>query len=397
MTTFLYFLICLLGSYMIANIVYLTVWASAGLFGGTDDEPSPSSPFPYHRIVVLIPAYKEDAVILESVRINLTQDYPTAFYDLVVIADSFQPATLAGLRQLPVKVIEVSFEVSSVSNALKAALTQLPDDTYDLAVVADADNHLAPDFLRRINKAFHSGWRAVQGHRVAKNTNTSVAILDAISEEINNHLFRRGHRALGFSAALIGSGMAFEYGLVKRHLTQINTLGGYDKELEMRLLREGVRIGYLSEALVFDEKVQNPATFERQRTRWVEAQILQARLHLGEGFRQVRMGNYDYAEKVLQTLVLPRILLLGLVVIGFLTGLFMNIPWLWKLMSAQLLLLLLTLSISLPGYLRRRIGLNEVLMVPVLFARFTRSVINFRRARGQFLHTPHGTKADVLT
>ncbi len=396
MTTFLYFLAVLVGGYTIANTLYLAVWASAGLFGGADDGPPVLGAQPFKRIVVLIPAYKEDAVILESVRVNLKQAYPPAYYNLVVIADSFQPDTLARLEQLPVQIIEVSFENSSVTNALKAALAQLPDDAYDVVVVSDADNHLAPDFLSRINQAFHAGWQAVQGHRLAKNTNTSVAILDAISEEVNNHIFRRGHRALGFSAALIGSGMAFDYALMKKHLLQITTVGGYDKELEMRLLREGIRIGYLQDALVFDEKVQNPATFERQRTRWVEAQIQQARQHLGEGLRQVQRGNFDYAEKVLQTLVLPRILLLGLLTIGLLTGLLFQLNWLWELMGGQLLVLLLTLTLSLPGYLRRLIGLNELLMVPILFARFTRSVINFRRARGRFLHTPHGTNTDLM-
>ncbi|MBC7891003.1 MAG: glycosyltransferase, partial [Sphingobacteriaceae bacterium] len=222
-------------------------------------------------------------------------------------------------------------------------------------------------------------------------------ILDAISEELNNHLFRKGHRALGFSAALIGSGMAFEFALMKHHLMRIVTVGGYDKELEMRLLHDRVRIGYLEQALIFDEKVQNPATFEHQRTRWVEAQILQARLHLRQGIQQFFVGNFDYAEKVLQTLVLPRILLLGTLTIGLTVGLLTNTPWFSAFMGGQLVVMLLTLAISLPGYLRRRIGLIELLMVPVLFLRFTRSVINFRRARGQFLHTPHGTKADVLT
>jgi hypothetical protein len=34
-------------------------------------------------------------------------------------------------------------------------------------------------------------------------TNNSWAILDAISEEINNNIFRKGHRVLGLSSAII--------------------------------------------------------------------------------------------------------------------------------------------------------------------------------------------------
>jgi hypothetical protein len=47
----------------------------------------------------------------------------------------------------------------------------------------------------------------VQGHRAAK-THKDFAMLDAISEEINNNIYSKGHRAIGMSSRLAGSGMA---------------------------------------------------------------------------------------------------------------------------------------------------------------------------------------------
>ncbi len=396
MTDIFHLIAVLIGGYTAVNTINLFVWAVAGLFGGADDRNLPKTAHPLRRIAVLIPAYKEDSVIIGSVRANLKQNYPDDLYELIVIADSFKTETIRQLNQLPIHVIEVSFVNSTVSKALNEGLRLLPDDAYDIVVVSDADNHMAPDFLMRINAAFDAGWRVVQGHRVAKNVNTSVAILDAISEEINNHLFRKGHRALGFSATLIGSGMAFEFDLIKKHLAQINTVGGYDKELEMRLLLDGIRIGYLEDAYIFDEKVQTPFMFEHQRTRWVEAQILQAKLHLRKGITQLLKRNFDYAETVFQTLMLPRILLLGILLIGFVVSLLMNQNWFSEFLGCQLLVLLITLTITLPRYLRRLIGLNVVLMVPVLFIRFSRSVLNFRRARKEFLHTPHGSSPKAI-
>ena len=396
MTEIFHLIALLVGVYTAVNTLNLFVWAVAGVFGGADDRPPKKTAHLLRRIVVLIPAYKEDAVIIDSVKANLQQDYPDDLYELIVIADSFKADTIRQLNQLPVKVIEVSFVNSTVSKALNAALRLLPDNAYDIVVVSDADNHMAPDFLTRINAAFDAGWRVVQGHRVAKNVNTSVAILDAISEEVNNHLFRKGHRALGFSATLIGSGMAFEFNLVRKHLVQINTVGGYDKELEMRLLLDRIPIGYLADAYIFDEKVQTPFMFEHQRTRWVEAQILQAKSHLGKGITQLLKGNFDYAETVFQTLMLPRILLLGLLLIGFILSLVMHQDWFSEFLGTQLLILIITLAITLPRYLRRLIGLNVLLMVPVLFVHFSRSVLNFRRARKEFLHTPHGSSTKAL-
>ena len=76
-------------------------------------------------------------------------------------------------------------------------MAQLKND-YEIAVVLDADNIMAADFLTKINTAFDKGFTAVQGHRTAKNINNSWAVLDAISEEINNHIFRKGTPGTGF-------------------------------------------------------------------------------------------------------------------------------------------------------------------------------------------------------
>ena len=83
-------------------------------------------------------------------------------------------------------------------------------------MVLDADNLMETSFISKVNNAFNKGYMAVQGHRVAKNINTRFAILDAVSEEVNNMIFRKGHRVVGLSAALIGSGMAMEYAYFKR-------------------------------------------------------------------------------------------------------------------------------------------------------------------------------------
>ena len=200
-------------AYTAIIVLYLLFFAIAGRLRQTKHIIDTYSP-PLKRIAVLLPAYREDAVILESAQKALNQDYPASLYDVVVIADSLQAETLQTLRSLPIRVIEVVFEKSTKAKALNAALQRLPN-AYDIAVILDADNLMVPEFLQQINTAFQHGARIVQGHRVAKNTDSSVAVLDAISEEINNHIFRQGHRSVGLSAALIGSGMAFEYKLLK--------------------------------------------------------------------------------------------------------------------------------------------------------------------------------------
>ena len=380
-------------------MLYLLLFAVAGKLGKADDNRSPqrqpakATPNYLHRIGVLIPAYKEDAVIIDSVLANLQQQYPANKFDLIVIADSMQPATLAQLAQLPVRIINVSFPVSTVSNAISAALAQLQKNEYDILAVADADNIMAPDFLVCINAAFNRGWRVVQGHRVAKNTNTSVALLDAISEEINNHIFRRGSRALGLSSPVIGSGMAFDFALMQTTMLDLKTMGGYDKELEIKVVRNGHTIGYLEDAYIYDEKVAARAVFENQRTRWIAAQVQFLQTYYPVGLSDLRQGRFQTALGMLRAVILPRVLVLGVLGLTTVLSFFTGNSLVWGVPLSLLLTLCLTLTISVPTYLRQRITTRELLLIPGLMLSFGRAVLNMRKAFSQFLHTPHSSSA----
>ena len=267
------------------------------------------------KVAVLIPGYKEDNVIVEVARRALEQSYPEQLFDVVVIADSFQELTLHKLRKLPIKLVEVSFEKSTKSKALNKAMEVIGDE-YHVALVLDADNIMEFDFVEKINEAFNKGYKVVQGHRIAKNLNTPMAILDAISEEVNNHIFRKGHRVLGLSSALIGSGMAFDYHFFKTTMAKVNAVGGFDKELELKLLRNRNTIEYLHNAEVMDEKVQKTEVFANQRKRWLSAQFIYFKRFIGSGLKELFFrGNVDFMDKVYQMISPPRVLLLGLVMI----------------------------------------------------------------------------------
>ncbi|HEY2581412.1 MAG TPA: glycosyltransferase, partial [Mucilaginibacter sp.] len=178
------------------------------------------------KFVIYICSYKEDEIILNSAASTVTIDYPKDLFHICVIADSLKPQTIEKLRKMPIQVLEVVFENSTKSKALHKAIENTADG-FDAAVVFDIDNIAAADFLYQINNYIQAGHRVVQGHRTAKNTETPIAILDAISEEVNNHIFRKSQRVFNLSAAIIGSGMALEYKLFKEVMLQIDAVGGF--------------------------------------------------------------------------------------------------------------------------------------------------------------------------
>ena len=376
--------------YTALNVLYIALFAFAGYFSTTNEPKDTPIAATFRRIAVLIPAYREDGVIVQSVLANLKQTYPAEAYDLVVIADSFQPATLARLGELPIQVVEVGFEVPTIAKALLAGLQRLSQKSYDIVVIADADNVMAADFLERVNVAFEQGADAVQGHRVAKNTNTTLAVLDAISEEVNNHIFRKGHKALGISPSLIGSGMAFRQELLERFIQQTEDIGGYDKGLDLYIRELGLRIAYLEYAYIYDEKVQTGKIFEHQRTRWMEAHLYYLRKYFSKGVAALFEGRFDYGDKAVQLFVMPRLLLVGLLTICWIGGLLLGVRWFSWAMGIQWVIAVGMLLLSTPKYLFKLLRLDVIIVLPTLFFLLIRSSINFRRARNRFLHTPHG-------
>jgi cellulose synthase/poly-beta-1,6-N-acetylglucosamine synthase-like glycosyltransferase len=377
--------------YFYISALYLLFFAIIGVFRKTDT----TDRFDYYRkILILIPAFKEDIVILEVVEDALKQDYPAENYKIIVIADSLSDKTIDLLHEFPIETLEVEFSDSTKSKALNAACYQIKED-YDIVVILDADNLMAKDFLSRINLGFANGFKVIQGHRIAKNSNTSFALLDGISEEINNHIFRQGHRAAGLSSALIGSAMGFDYRLFKRLMIEINAVGGFDKELELLIASEKIKIDYLPEAFVLDEKVQNAYRFTNQRRRWLSAQFY----YFGRDFiPSIRMlisqGNFEYFNKAFQFILPPRILLLGVVILINLfvqsTQIGNTSEWFYLLVITVLIFLF---SVPLKFYTFKT--LKVIFDLPKGFFWMIVSLIKSRRANRKFIHTEHESKSTL--
>ncbi len=382
----------LLVIYFFLSILYVSIFAFAGHFSLKRNSTERRK---LHKIAVFIPAYKEDHVIAEVANEALNQQYPPSFYDVIVIADSLKEKTLQRLRQMPIQVIEVVFENSTKAKAINEALHRI-DKTYDYALVLDADNVMKRDFLKKINAAFNRGCLAVQGHRKAKNMNSSYAVLDAASEEINNHIFRMGHIALGLSSGLIGSGMAFDYPMFKDIMSGVTAVGGFDKELEFELARCKVHIEYLVDAIVFDEKIQKPSDFSHQRRRWLATQIIYLKTNFNDAFKELfARKNLNFFDKVLQLMVPPRILLLGITLIA--TSIYAIKEWVigWESnVSANLwlintLLLITAFWLSFPKSLYSLALVKSLLSLPSVFIRMTCLLFKLKGANKQFIHTTH--------
>lgn len=367
------------------SVLYLFVFALLSHIKRKDIYPAAGK---LHRFVILYPAYKEDRVIGNAISNFLEQDYPKSCYDVVVISDQMQDDTINRLKSMPVTLLEVHFQQSSKAKAMQYAMENLDKNTYDMVVIMDADNTVEPNFLHELNKAYHSGCLVIQAHRMAKNLNTDTAILDAVSEEINNSIFRKGHVRLGLSAALIGSGMAIDFKWFKKNIFKLQT-AGEDKELEALLLKENIFIEYLEHVNVYDEKTQKDSTFYNQRRRWLASQLFAIKNNIGKLPGALFDGKFDYANKICQWMMLPRVLLLGF--IGIISIIVLLYQWTWAIKWFILeLLLVITLSLAVPDYLVNEQFKKAVWKAPKLFLLMTLNLFRLKGVNKKFIHTEHG-------
>lgn len=370
------------------SVIYVVFFVIISLFYDKEDHIAAHAAALSNKLcnfLILYPAYKEDRVIINAVENFLLQDYPTTHYTVAVISDHMRPETNDNLRQLPITLLEPVFEKSSKAKAMQYAINEVKGN-FDQVVILDADNVVRPDFLSQLN-ILCTIYDAIQCHRCAKNANNDVAVLDGASEEINNTIFRKAHNRLGLSSALIGSGMCFNYELFKKNVFQLST-AGEDREMEALLLHQEVFIKYAPEIHVFDEKVSNQDNFQRQRMRWMTAQIQSLLSNLPKIPGAIIHGKINFVDKTIQQALIPRSILIVLLAgISIFMTIFMP-SWCekWWILFA---ILAIALFIAIPKQLRFR-SFGKVLAIPGLVLRMLKNLLHIDHKNTDFIHTQHG-------
>lgn len=364
------------------SVAYLCIFAFLSLRKQPDSYPCSVKK---STILVLFPAYKEDRVIESSVQSFLNQDYPKDQYHLLVVSDQMQEDTLLRLGRYPIEVLNIENHAQTKARALQLAVENVSSNSFEIVVILDADNIVLPNFLSRMNDAYQSGIIAMQGQRLAKNPQTDIALLDAASEAMNNSFFRKGQVVVGLSAALSGSGMAFDFKWFKKHIQQFST-AGEDKEMEAMLLKQGIYIEYLDEVAIYDEKTADSDGFSRQRRRWLAAQYGALRRSLKDLPAAIFCGNWDYCNKLFQWMMPPRVLLLGLIVCVIILTSFFH--WQWSLKWWMLLfVLIMTFSMALPDEMFDKRLKKALRKVPYMFLLMFINLFRLKGVNRSFIHT----------
>ena len=222
-----------------------------------------------HKFMAIVPAHNEEAVIKNLVESLNAQDYPKELYDVYVIADNCTDATAEIAKNAGAKVYKRF----------------------------DADNIVDKNFLKNMNKKLCQGEEIVQGYRDIKNpTDSWITAGYAIFYWMMNRFYHLARYNLGLSPLINGTGFMVKFDVVKPDGWQTITLTE-DIEFSLINISKGRKLGWATDAIVYDEQ---PVHFDQswsQRSRWTVGH-LQCMKHytkdLANGVKEHKtMMNFD--------------------------------------------------------------------------------------------------------
>ena len=224
-----------------------------------------------NKFMAIIPAHNEENVIEALIESLKEQDYPKDHYDIYVIADNCTDRTAEIAKECGAIVMERHDEEHKTKGyALQWFLKQKieEDAPYDALCIFDADNIVDKNFLKAMNKKLCQGEEVVQGYRDIKNpTDSWVSAGYALFYWTMNRFYHLARYNLGLSPLINGTGFMVKFDVIKPEGWNTNTLTE-DIEFSLKRIIKGKKLGWATDAIVYDEQPTGFRQSWSQRSRW---------------------------------------------------------------------------------------------------------------------------------
>ena len=244
-----------------------------------------------HRFMAIIPAHNEENVVGNLIESLKKQNYPKELFDIYVIADNCTDNTAKIAREKGAIVYERFDEDHKTKGyALQWFLGQKieEDAQYDAFCVFDADNIVNENFIKNMNKKLCQGEDVVQGYRDIKNpTDSWISSGYAIYYWMMNRFYHLARYNLGLSPLINGTGFMVRFDVIKPEGWNTETLTE-DIEFSLKRIISGNKLGWATDAIVYDEQ---PVGFKQswsQRSRWTVGHIQILKRYTKDLFKAVK-------------------------------------------------------------------------------------------------------------
>ncbi len=224
-----------------------------------------------HKFMAIVPAHNEEQVVGNLIESLKNQNYNKDLYDIYVIADNCTDNTARIAREAGAIVYErFDPEKRTKGYALDWFLQQKIKENadYDAICVFDADNIVDKNFIKNMNKKLCQGEDVVQGYRDIKNPADSwITSGYALFYWTMHRFYHLARYNIGLSPLLNGTGFMVRFDILKPDGWKTVTLTE-DIEFSLQRIIKGKKLGWATDAIVYDEQ---PVGFKQswsQRSRW---------------------------------------------------------------------------------------------------------------------------------
>lgn len=229
-----------------------------------------------HKFMAIIPAHNEEMVIGSLIESLKNQTYDKNLYDIYVIADNCTDNT-AKIAEEAGAIVYKRFdgENKTKGHALNWFLKQKIEENadYDAFFIFDADNIVDKNFIKAMNVKLCEGEDVVQGYRDIKNpTDNWITAGYALFYWTLHRFYHLARYNVGLSPLLNGTGFMVKFDVIKPQGWDTETLTE-DIEFSLKRIIAGKKLGWATEAIVYDEQ---PTSFKQswsQRSRWTVGHI----------------------------------------------------------------------------------------------------------------------------
>ena len=254
-----------------------------------------------HKFMAIIPAHNEERVIKNLLDSLKKQDYPKELLDIYVIADNCTDKTAQIAKDAGVFVYErFDEEKKTKGYALQWFLAQKVEENaeYDAMFIFDADNIVDVNFTKNMNKKLCQGEEVVQGYRDIKNpTDSWITAGYAIFYWMMHKFYHLARYNLGLSPLLNGTGFMVKFDLIKEQGGWNTKTLTEDIEYSLINIAKGRKLGWATDAIVFDEQPVEFSQSWKQRTRWTVGHLQCLKLYTKDLARAIKTNktlmNFD--------------------------------------------------------------------------------------------------------
>lgn len=256
---------------------------------------------PQKRFAVLIAARNEACVIGGLVDSLLDQNYPRRLYDVYVMPNNCTDDTEAVARAHGAKIFPILTKVKSKGEVLNEAINALAKgNEYDAFIIIDADNLVDSEYLRAANDALCAGYQVAQGYRDSKNPDDGwVAGCTSVFFWFMNRLYNQARFNLNLSVSLNGTGIMVSSALIREMGWSTHTLTE-DLEFTAQCALRGVKIGWMRDAILYDEQPLKLRESVAQRHRWTAGSVQNFKIYFTRLFsRAIRKHHFGCLDMAL--------------------------------------------------------------------------------------------------